>query len=280
MPTINKENPFTFKQNIFLVLVGSRWENELASAPVDCGKAHAVQKLEFQSNGIHATCSTVAGLGPCTPNMSPQVDVKNIGIGALAQLPVVCQGAGEVIQKMTFEYSEGGGWARWRYDCCGVGGAPVAVEPINVQRSLFSAYEGVYCPTKMDAKGVFEYIRTVALPMAAKSSTLKFDWHKQEWCIRETGLADRCVYYANANPLGLGGSGASSTSSWEMVDVSNFDGKFEGQGAGLPKKGTSPEIKPKIRNQINLIFDVFLSQISLKVQISLSKISLRSKFDH
>lgn len=135
----------------------------------------------------------------------------------MRMLTVTC-GHNSVLGGFHFEFSEGGRWGRVRYQCCKAGGAPVTFDPRGQLSQLVSPFDGTYCPTARDASGRPQY-------GSSNEQTLTFDRDAWKWCIGSHCSADTDV----ASPLGL------VTKTWEVVNVSDFNGEFEGQ---MPKEGT------------------------------------------
>ena len=134
----------------------------------------------------------------------------------MRMLTVTC-GHNSVLGGFHFEFSEGGRWGRVRYQCCKAGGAPVTFDPRGQLSQLVSPFDGTYCPTARDASGRPQY-------GSSNGQTLTFDRDAWKWCIGSHCSVDTDV----ASPLGL------VTKAWEVVNVSDFNGEFEGQ---MPKEG-------------------------------------------
>lgn len=201
------------------------WHDLLADNPVECleGEALTAFKLEAGLNKYRYECSKIGGLGTCFDYYSAQVDVPSFGqekthwSKPMRMLTVTC-GHNSVLGGFHFEFSEGGRWGRVRYQCCKAGGAPVTFDPRGQLSQLVSPFDGTYCPTARDASGRPQY-------GSSNEQTLTFDRDAWKWCIGSHCSADTDV----ASPLGL------VTKTWEVVNVSDFNGEFEGQ---MPKEGT------------------------------------------
>eukprot|EP00438_Fugacium_kawagutii_P028788 Skav211403 [mRNA] locus=scaffold1528:353176:354136:- [translate_table: standard] len=166
-------------------------------------------------------CSKIGGLGSCFDYYSAQVEVPSFGqektywTKPMRMMTVTC-GHDSVLGGFHFEFSEGGRWGRVRYQCCKAGGAPVSFDPRGQIAELVSHFDGTFCPTGRDASDRPQYAATHG------SDTLTFDRNTGQWC-----FGNHCSEVTDvASPLGLVASG------WEVVNVSDFDGNFEGQ---MPK---------------------------------------------
>jgi len=210
------------------------WHDLLADNPVECkdGEALTGFKLEASQNKYRYECSKIGGLGACFDYYSAQVEVPSFGQAKsnwakpMRMLTVNC-GQNSVLGAFHFEFSEGGKWGRVRYQCCKAGGAPVTFDPRGQVGELMSNFDGTFCPSGRDASDRLMY--------QAGSQTLTFHRDGGKWCVG----TDCSEVTDIASPLGL------MTSNWEVVNVSDFNGAFEGQ---MPKDKNSQSLEDILGN--------------------------------
>jgi len=197
------------------------WHKMLADNPVECASGEALTALRLDA-GLQKykfECSKIGGLGSCFDYYSAQVEVPSFRqeihywAKPIQMLQADC-GENSVLSGFHFEFSEGGKWQRVRFKCCKAGGAPVTMDPRGQVPDLVSRFDGVFCARGRDASGRLEY--------ESSDRVLKFDRDVGKWC-----LGSSCSEITDqASPLGLPGV------DFDVVNVSDFDGEFE--GAGVP----------------------------------------------
>lgn len=232
-----------------IVITGHRWKQELANTPVDCGPGHAITYLAVKEGGMEVQCSAIAGIGGCAELATGKKDIKTQGIGALEQMPMSC-GGDFVLKSFRFEFEENMG--NFAYECCQVGGVPIAMEPIQVHRASLQTYAGVYCPVHVTALGRINYEQ-----LSEEDSYSRYHWAAQgdakfapavqfsestgEWCVKmriqlaasvaqTVGMHDHsvtaktwfCIDRHDALPFGL----YSEDVGFTMVTA--FDGDYKG----------------------------------------------------
>merc|ERR1719210_1284972 len=150
---------------------------------MECSGSQVLTGLKADGEGLHMSCSVVAGVGACVPAFSLQLDTEIKGIGVLDDLDATCRG-NDLLKSLTFEHSDGGGWARWQLTCCKAGGVPTVTEPVGTETSLFKDYEGIYCPAGVDESGRPKYERQNA-PTGSKDKKKKLEFNPLtgEWCV-------------------------------------------------------------------------------------------------
>lgn len=204
------------------------WYKMLADNPVECesGEALTAFKLDSGKQKYKFECSKIGGLGSCFDYYSAQVEVPHFHEAKaywekpMRMLQANC-GENSVLGGFHFEFSEGGRWQRIRYKCCKAGGAPVTMDPRGQVPDLVSPFDGVFCPSQLDASGRFKY--------QSADRVLAFDRDVGKWC-----LGSSCSKITNqASPLEVPGA------DFDVVNVSDFDGEF--LAAGVPNEaGAKP----------------------------------------
>eukprot|EP00933_Yihiella_yeosuensis_P040876 TRINITY_DN3528_c0_g1_i11.p1 TRINITY_DN3528_c0_g1~~TRINITY_DN3528_c0_g1_i11.p1 ORF type:complete len:1502 (-),score=330.55 TRINITY_DN3528_c0_g1_i11:334-4839(-) len=211
------------------------WKDHLADNAVECGEGEALTgfRLDTSKNHYMAECSKVGGLGACTPWFSNQVPVKHFHhdqrwwLPPLSKINATC-GKDAVIGSFGFETSDGGKWIRVRMTCCKAGGAPITMNPLGLDKALVGSLEGTYCPRSVDTSGRLVY--------TSAGKTLSFQQTSGKWCIGNSCSAPS----GSALPVNVQGA------SFQVVNVTDFDGQFE--GGGVPKEGDGAmSLKDKLK---------------------------------
>lgn len=119
------------------------------------GHGKAFNYLKIGPKGLEYQCSSIAGFGVCTIQITERKDIKTGGgIFALQDMPMQCPEQ-EILKSFVFEFEEN--MANWRYECCKIGAAPVVFEPVRVDHTTFKTFSGVYCPTRITDYGRIQY---------------------------------------------------------------------------------------------------------------------------
>jgi len=216
------------------------WNTLLADSPVLCPEGEALTGFRLQQarNVFRYECSRIGGLGASFEYFTAQVEVKKFEeqgkrenyIEALRMIKVDC-GENSLLSGFHFEFSEGGRWARSKYTCSKAGGAPVVMEPSTAIESLSQEAEGIFCPFSLDGHtGRFRYAnnRTGDILLFQKDGS---------WCVD----ADCSLPVGGAGPLGV------KMSIFEVVNVTDFDGKFEGKGVPKLEQGGMDDLMRKLK---------------------------------
>eukprot|EP00435_Cladocopium_sp_Y103_P034010 s209_g8.t1 len=202
------------------------WNTLLADSPILCADGEALTGFKHQpaSNKFRYECSRIGGLGAQYEYFSAQVEVKKFDqvrsnwIESLKMINVDC-GKNGLLSGFHFEFSEGGRWARSKYTCSKAGGAPVVMEPSTLIEPLIQSNEGVFCPKTLNAHtGRYDYENVVT------GDVLSFQ-NSGAWCV----ASDCSSAVGGASPIGV------LMTSHEVVNVTDFDGKFEAKG--VPSMG-------------------------------------------
>jgi len=214
------------------------WNTLLADSPILCPEGEALTGFKLQpvrSVFMHE-CSRIGGLGATYEYFSSQVEVKKFDekrenfIGALRMIKADC-GENALLSGFHFEFSEGGRWARSKFTCSKAGGAPVVVEPSTAIESLSQEAEGVFCPIAFDSHtGRYKYAnnRTGDVLLFQKDGT---------WCVD----ADCSMPVGGATPIGV------TMSIFEVMNVSDFDGVFEGKGVPKMRAAGMKDLMRKLK---------------------------------
>ncbi|CAE7225405.1 Rs1, partial [Symbiodinium natans] len=244
------------------------WWVELSDMDIECSEGKVLMSIDTEwvdeKMRVAYTCGVVAGLGYCTPSWSDQRDAQDWTPNnqqILDKLMVACP-RGSLLNRLKFEYSIGGRWARFKTSCCATGGAPVGILRNGPDASRFDAMEGQYCPSGRGPSGRFVYQQRPIGPWQSIGAghALQFDHNSGTWCI-----GPQCSDPVPLDPAAPGNAEPTSLAlaSLDVGPVSDFDGNFEAKGVGgaagangnkylngrLPKnppKRPKPPKKPKL----------------------------------
>jgi len=187
---------------------------------------------------VTSQCMISAGLGACVEQQSMQVDISV----QMKDLIIDC-GEHHGLQAFKYEASKAGKWARFRYSCCYMEDAPLAVVPARtVLEPTADLWEGIYCPVKLiqpedginsrlDYKQVWNFRGLVPLEI----TTLKFNTKNGKWCSSAGCSAGPLLHPLDAQL---------DTESWFVRPVTDFATDFGVQVAKGAKKGIKPKKLP------------------------------------
>ena len=147
------------------------------------------------------------------------------------------------LREIRAEADPGGASIRFRYLCCSLDAAPIAVRPVPVPlqeaflTTSIQSFEGIYCPTRIDGSGrpSFQQKYSFKNMSATTGSTLSYDRRQGLWCLQDGG---RCAPSDAVHPLEALEGGRLGGLDWQVVRVSNFNTEFESRGVRPPPAAT------------------------------------------
>ncbi|CAE7233155.1 unnamed protein product [Symbiodinium natans] len=186
------------------------WHHLLAENYVECasGEALTAFKLDAAKNIYKYECSKIGGLGACFDYYSAQVEIASFLISG--------------------------------YQCCKAGGAPVSFELLGhiSKEQGKRGYDGIYCPSGRDSHSGRVQFAPFLESRAVVNEPEEDRQPTCQWCVES-----ECSEVTDSeSPLGMQGFRRGflmvGCAAFEVVNVSDFNGEFNGQ---MPKEEKKAE---------------------------------------